>query len=48
MFASDVVHQTWVAALTMFILVERLGRSGIYVARIGGVAIIAAGIIVVK
>jgi len=48
LFVVGVMNLAWVAALTAFILIEKFGRSGSYVARLGGVAMIAAGILVMK
>ena len=48
LFVVGVMNLAWVAALTAFILIEKFGRSGFYVARLGGVAMMAAGILVMK
>jgi len=48
LFVVGVMNLAWVVALTAFILIEKFGRSGSYVARLGGVAMIAAGILVMK
>jgi len=48
LFVVGVMNIAWVVALTAFILIEKFGRSGSYVARLGGVAMIAAGILVMK
>jgi len=44
LFAVGVMNLAWVAALTAFILVEKFGRKGAYVSRVGGVAMLAFGI----
>jgi predicted metal-binding membrane protein len=48
LFVVGVMNLAWVAALTGFILIEKFGRSGFYVARLGGVAMMAAGILVMN
>lgn len=48
LFVVGVMNLAWVAALTAFILIEKFGRSGFYVARLGGVAMMAAGILIMK
>ena len=47
LFVVGVMNLVWVAALTAFILIEKFGRGGVYVARASGVAMIAAGILVI-
>lgn len=47
LFVVGVMNLVWVAALSVFILLERFGRSGFYFARAGGIAMIAAGIFVI-
>ena len=37
----------WVAALAIFVLVEKLGPAGAVVARVAGVAMIVAGGVIV-
>ena len=44
LFVVGVMNLVWVAAMTIFILVEKLGPAGGLVARAAGVAMIAAGI----
>jgi len=43
LFAVGVMNLAWVGALTVFILLERIGRRGALVARVGGVLMIALG-----
>lgn len=45
LFVVGVMNLAWVGALTVFILLEKTGRVGVYVARFGGVVMIAAGIL---
>ena len=47
LFVVGVMNLAWVAALTLFVLAEKLGPAGVGLARVGGVALIAAGVIVV-
>jgi predicted metal-binding membrane protein len=44
LFVVGVMDLRWVAALTVFILLEKTGRGGLYVARAGGVLMIMAGV----
>jgi predicted metal-binding membrane protein len=44
LFVVGVMNLAWVAALTGFILLERFGRAGMFAARIGGIAMLAAGV----
>jgi len=44
LFAVGVMNLAWVGALTVFILLERIGRRGALVARVGGVLMIALGV----
>jgi predicted metal-binding membrane protein len=46
LFVVGVMNLTWVGALAAVILLEKSGRVGVYVARVGGVALIAAGVLV--
>jgi predicted metal-binding membrane protein len=46
LFVVGVMNLAWVAALTVFILVERFGRTGMLIARVGGVAMILLGVLV--
>lgn len=45
LFAVGVMNLAWVAVLTAFILLERMGESGARVARIGGVLLVGVGIL---
>ena len=47
LFVVGVMNLAWVAALTAFILIEKFGRTGALVARIGGAAMILLGVLVV-
>lgn len=46
LFVVGVMNLVWVAAITVFVLVEKIGPAGPMVARIAGAAIIAAGVLV--
>ncbi len=43
LFVVGAMNLAWVAALTVFILFEKFGRSGALVARVGGLAMIGFG-----
>ena len=43
LFAVGVMNLVWVAVLTAFILVEKLGLGGVHVSRIGGALLIGTG-----
>ena len=45
LFAVGVMNLAWVAAISAFVLLEKTGRSGAQVARVGGVAMMALGIL---
>ena len=45
LFAVGVMNLAWVGALTVFILLERIGRRGALVARVGGVLMVGLGIL---
>jgi len=45
LFAVGVMNLAWVGALTVFILLERIGRNGRRVAQLGGVMMVALGIL---
>ena len=47
LFAVGVMNLAWVGALTMFILLERIGRTGALVARVGGVLMVGLGFLVI-
>lgn len=44
LFVVGVMNLLWVAALAIFVLMEKVGPAGMLVARAAGVAIIAAGV----
>jgi predicted metal-binding membrane protein len=46
LFVVGVMNLVWVAAITIFVLVEKIGPAGAFVARAAGVAMIAAGALV--
>ena len=46
LFVVGVMNLVWVAAMTIFVLVEKIGPAGAFVARVAGVAMIAAGALV--
>jgi predicted metal-binding membrane protein len=46
LFVVGVMNLIWVAALTAFVLVEKIGPAGAFVARFTGVAMIALGIVI--
>lgn len=43
LFVVGVMNLAWVAAMTMFVLVEKIGPAGALVARVAGVAMIVCG-----
>jgi predicted metal-binding membrane protein len=43
LFVVGVMNLLWVAAMAMFVLVEKIGPSGIWLSRVAGIAMIAAG-----
>jgi predicted metal-binding membrane protein len=43
LFVVGVMNLVWVAALTAFILVEKFGRAGTWIARLGGLVMIGTG-----
>ena len=45
LFAVGVMNLAWVAVLTAFILVEKMGESGARVARVGGILLLALGVV---
>lgn len=47
LFVVGVMNLVWVAALTIFVLVEKIGPAGAFVARASGVVLIAAGLVVI-
>jgi predicted metal-binding membrane protein len=46
LFVVGVMNLAWVAAMAIFVLVEKIGPAGAFVARVAGVAMIAAGVVV--
>ena len=46
LFVVGVMNLVWVAAMTVFVLVEKIGPAGAWVARVAGVAMVAAGALV--
>ena len=46
LFVVGVMNLAWVAAITIFVLMEKIGPAGAFVARLAGVAMIAAGALV--
>jgi predicted metal-binding membrane protein len=44
LFVVGVMNLVWVAALSAFVLLEKVGPGGLWVARLAGVAMIAVGI----
>lgn len=46
LFVVGVMNLAWVAALTAFVLLEKFGRTGAYVARAGGVVMLGFGVYV--
>jgi predicted metal-binding membrane protein len=46
LFVVGVMNLVWVAAMTIFILVEKIGPAGAFVARLAGVAMFVAGALV--
>jgi predicted metal-binding membrane protein len=48
LFAVGVMNLLWVAALTVFVLVEKSGPAGIVIARVAGAAMIAWGGLLVR
>jgi len=47
LFVVGVMNLVWVALLTVFILLERFGRAGLVVARVGGLVLVVAGVYLV-
>jgi predicted metal-binding membrane protein len=47
LFAVGVMNLVWVAALTAFVLAEKIGPAGAIVARVAGAAMIVAGLFLV-
>ena len=47
LFVVGVMNLAWVAALTVFVLIEKIGPAGVLVSRIAGALMIAAGVLFV-
>jgi predicted metal-binding membrane protein len=47
LFVVGVMNLVWVAALTGFVLLEKIGPAGIIVARVAGAGMVLAGILVI-
>jgi predicted metal-binding membrane protein len=47
LFVVGVMNLAWVAALTVFVLVEKIGPAGLVVSRIAGAVMIVAGVLFV-
>jgi predicted metal-binding membrane protein len=45
LFAVGVMNLVWVAALTGFVLLEKIGPTGVTVARVAGLAMASLGIL---
>jgi predicted metal-binding membrane protein len=45
LFVVGVMNLAWVAALTVFVLLEKIGPAGVIVSRIAGAVMIAAGVL---
>jgi len=45
LFAMGVMNLVWVAALTAFVLLEKVGPGGVIAARVAGVALVLFGIL---
>jgi predicted metal-binding membrane protein len=45
LFVVGVMNLAWVAALTVFVLAEKFGPWGTWISRVGGVSMIAAGLL---
>jgi len=47
LFVVGVMNLVWVAALSVFVLLEKVGPAGQVVARVGGAVLVAAGLLMV-
>ena len=47
LFVVGVMNLAWVAVLTLFILAEKIGPTGVRVSRAGGAILIALGAVLV-
>jgi len=45
LFVVGVMNLAWVAALTAFVLLEKLGPAGTRVARVGGALLVGLGVV---
>jgi predicted metal-binding membrane protein len=45
LFAVGIMNLAWVRVLTGFVLLEKVGPGGAFVSRVGGVIMIAFGIV---
>ena len=48
LFVVGVMNLVWVGVLTVFVLIERIGPTGVRLARTGGATMIAPGVIMVS
>lgn len=46
LFFAGVMNLVWVAAITIFVLLEKAARFGVWGGRIGGIALVASGLLV--
>jgi predicted metal-binding membrane protein len=44
LFVVGVMNLAWVGLLAVFILLERFGRAGMLVARVGGIVMLLVGV----
>ena len=47
LFVVGVMNLVWVAAMTGFVLFEKIGPGGVIVARVAGAAMVARGILMI-
>jgi predicted metal-binding membrane protein len=45
LFVVGVMNLAWVAAIAIFVLVEKIGPAGLLVARVAGCAMVVAGVL---
>lgn len=48
LFVVGVMNLMWVAALTAFVLIEKIGPAGVVVARVAGAAMVVLGIMAIR
>jgi len=48
LFVVGVMNLIWVAVLSVFVLVEKIGPAGVAVARVAGAVMIVAGFLVLS